>query len=60
MNTDKLQRLVLQDLELSDKAQQNIIDFIEKANKLENLQLVNCQLFPEYMIRICTELESQL
>lgn len=40
--TESLLKLVLQDMPLSIKAQQNLVFFVEKNQKLENLQLINC------------------
>jgi len=40
------------------KAQRNLITFVEKNTRLEDLQLINCQMVPEVLSRICLELEQ--
>lgn len=47
-------------MELGERAQANIVEFVDKANKLENLQLINCQMLPEYLAKICTVLDNSL
>ena len=42
LHTESLLKLVLQDIPLGIGAQKTLIAFVEKNQKLENLQLINC------------------
>jgi len=42
---------------LNDKSQRHILTFVKQNSKLENLQLINCQMVAEALAQICKELE---
>ena len=57
--TESLMMLCLTDMPLGLKAQQNLIIFTQTNTKIENFQLINCQMLPLYLAMICDELETQ-
>ena len=58
-HTESLMMLVLTDMPMGLKAQQNIIIFTQTNPKIENFQIINCQMLPENLAMICVELETQ-
>ena len=42
LHTESLMKLVLTDMPMGERAQQNLVLFAEKSVKIENFQLINC------------------
>ena len=57
-HTESLLMLTLTDMPLSQKCQQNLLVFTQTNPKIENFQLINCQMTAGNLALICEELET--